>query len=208
MKTLAGVMKKNAIDWVGKIVLAGIVGLVVSMYDPVRESIAIRWNILMTLDARLEKIESDVSHWEQFERLLRADIAALRNPARVFEISSHLSRAVKGYCIPGAVCELLIYVRRVPGSERCRIKRDEVAHYITHLETGIRRRAYTAEGSQIRDVGLEWEPVTLLIDIPDTVPSGASLYAVAAVYSDCSGSGSPLVRDESLPIPVELRETE
>ena len=208
LTTLASVLKKNAIDWLGKIILAGFVGVVISLYDPVRDAIAIRWNILMTLDDRLQSIEHDVSSWEKAERVIRADIAALRSPAQVFEISTFLSAPVNGYCVVGKRCPMRLFIRRVPGAEECRIQGDRTEHFLRSLVDGIARQVPSIRTGPATNLGADWTEVNLSIVIPDDIPVGSANYLLVAYYISCNGQTAEFVRDESLPIPVDIREDE
>lgn len=203
-QSVTTVIKKNLIDWIGKLVFAAIIGVVISMYAPAKDALMLRWNYFVTLDKRLQKIEDSVSNWETTERVIRADIAALKNNNNVFDISTFLSRPVKGYCTLSMPCTLRLYVRRVPGSESCRIIGDRSEHWVSSLIDGVARRVPSVNRGPAINVGLDWTPVEITILIPETIPDGAANYLLVAYYAYCDDQPD-IVKDESLPIAVDIR---
>tara|TARA_R110002111_G_scaffold3836_5_gene22734 strand:- start:197 stop:811 length:615 start_codon:yes stop_codon:yes gene_type:complete len=199
-ETITSKVRYEVVRDVVKYIVMGVLIFIATLFKPMRDSILEPWNLKEDILA----IQLQTLSLERENLKIRSDIAALRAPKDVFEVSTLLSGPVNDFCVPGEVCSLEVWVRRVAGSEDCKIDGSKTQHWILTKEDTTKRRVSRISSIATTNIGTEWEPLIMDLEIPDTISEGEAYYIVVAFYTDCPFTNE-IVRDEGEPISFEIR---
>jgi hypothetical protein len=127
---------------------------------------------------------------DSYDRILaviRTDLSQLQSDKPIVQIS-RFSGVVEGACSgqPGEPCTFEVIARRVEGRETCEFSRveDFVASSTDLRPIPVKR----LEGPNV-NIGLEWTPLFITIELPPRLEAGEADFFFAAFYANCPEGG-------------------
>jgi hypothetical protein len=121
--------------------------------------------------------------YDRILAIIRADIGQMQSDKPIVQIS-RFSGVVEGACSgqPGEPCTFEVIARRVAGREMCEFLRveDFVASSTDLRPVPVKR----LEGPNI-NIGLEWTPLFITIELPPRLEAGEADFFFAAFYASC-----------------------
>jgi hypothetical protein len=123
---------------------------------------------------------------DSYDRILaviRNDLSKIQSDKPIVQIS-RFSGVVEGACSgqPGEPCTFEVIARRVAGRETCEFLRveDFVASSTDLRPIPVKR----LEGPEV-NIGLEWTPLFITIELPPRLEAGEADFFFAAFYANC-----------------------
>jgi hypothetical protein len=127
---------------------------------------------------------------DSYDRILaviRNDLSQIQSDKPIVQIS-RFSGVVEGACSgqPGEPCTFEVIARRVAGREMCEFLRveDFVASSTDLRPVPVKR----LEGPNV-NIGLEWTPLFITIELPPRLEAGEADFFFAAFYANCPEGG-------------------
>ncbi len=191
----------KSVDW---LVVAAIGGLVIMIFDPVKERAMAIWNTpdsLHQLVVRVENLLRQVAD-------VRDDIESLRRPSEVFEVSTTNTRAIDGYCVERQPCDVQIKLRRRPEGVQCRIVAGSVQWGFVNPRSDMFAPAQRLNPGFARNIGMTWTTIDVRVMTPVGLEPTAD-FIFEASYSGCPGmaKGDDPLSFQSPRIPFEIRDS-
>ncbi|TYB83979.1 hypothetical protein [Oceaniovalibus sp. ACAM 378] len=191
----------KSVDW---LVVAAIGGLVIMVFDPVKERAMAIWNTPDALHQLVVRVESLLGQMAD----VRDDIESLRRPSEVFEVSITNTRPLDGHCVEREPCDIQIKLRRVAEGVRCRIVPGSTQWGFINPRSDLFAPAQRIIPGVARNIGMSWTTIDVQVMTPVGLEPTAD-FVFEASYTSCPGMtprDEPLTFQSSrIPFPIRTR---
>lgn len=191
----------------GLVFMAGSAGVVWVTTDWVDQAQAV-WSSPQTstdIIDRLEELKTSVAGLGEEVRVVRREVAALKAPTKIFEISVVNSGPIEGFCVELEPCDIRLKIRRLPETISCRIVAGSVRWAFFNPRTDTISQVRRLDTPSGRNLGIAWELTDLRIVTPSGLAPTSDFY-FSLQYVDCPGvpAGSEPIPDASPRMPFVI----